>query len=257
MTASFIVCLCLVLQWTRGVVQCQLHALQDSKQKSSHSDKFEKESPGISALVAAQQLLELSMGKGAGRIKTIRPKQEVRLNGMVRPLPQSFNKEGLHLVPMNGDSGTVERDSDGGGCKGDSGDISEGGDDRVSEDGSVGSEGDGVSKVSSGEGGGVSEACVSTLSLPYSTKEKTWGSMASKHCEEVPPDPPDKNGSSSSNHMDHRTEMEEEEEEVERRRGEDELMKVEGRQEEIEEEPMDVQTEPEPHPWENLFGMLL
>lgn len=197
------------------MVQCQLQALQDNKQNASHSDLTEKTSPcsDISALVAAQQLLELSVSTAAGKVE---PKQEVRLNGLVRPLPQPFNKD--KLVSVNG-----------GGCDGDiSGGIGEGSDGGKSD-------GD--------------ERCADSSIIPevlYSVKENALENVASECCNEVPPDPPDRNGCSPdlSSPADHTEHMEEEREEAEMR------------QEEAEEEPMDLQTETQPHPWENLFGKL-
>lgn len=234
------------------MVQCQLQALQDSKQITSHSDKSEKELPCSADVLAAQQLLELSKGKDVRKIGMVGPKQEVKLevklNGLVRPFTLLV-KEELCLLPVNGDNGNdIDESGDGGGCK--ACDISEGG---ISggDDGSVGDR-------TVGEGGGISDGedvCVSSSNmLGVLAQRKSWDSLAaSEHCDRVPPDPPDTNGysaqSSTTNHAKLHTEMgEEAENEGGVERQEDQ---------EVQEESMDVQTEPLPHPWENLLGMQL
>ena len=174
-----------------------------------------------SVLVAAQQLLELSAVRGAVKME---PKQEVRLNGLIRPLPSLLNKD--ELLSVNGGS-----------CDDVSGDVSENSSGNGRRAGRFGDTGSG-------------EECVGSLhksEMLSSAKENALDSVASEHCIEVPPDPPDRKGcspalSSPTNHM----------EQMEEEKGREEGVELVERQE----EPMEVQTETQPHPLENPFGML-
>ena len=284
------------VQWTRRAIQCQLRDSRDEKQTHSHARKDSPHSEDISTLLAAHQLLELSKGKVgvAGRLESLRPeheaaKQDVKLNGLVRPHPLLSNNDRVHhLVALNGDGDGNGNAIDGNGESTEADGVREkvhevqhsmfgqkcdrteerldGGEDAVME-----CKSNGTGELID-EDRGSDELCKTGMpSLSVSVKKAQW----EDHCEQplpsntllppdppVPPDPPD--GSAPSPHpsqISSMTSVEEMEatngeggEDVNgERREEDRPSEVGMRSEEpADEEPMDTETKP--HPWEDLFG---
>ena len=201
-------------------MQRQLQALMDNNIKKK------KLCPDFSAVEAAQLLLGLSASNVSGEVH---PKPDVRselkLNGLIKPLPQSLNK--VEMLSVNG------------GCGDTSGDSSV--DDDSSED-----------VTRSGCTGNDDEEHMELSDGLCSLKGAAPTSVDPENCDKVPPDPPDWNGyspiSSTSSPSERQTEMEEEKKEAGRWVADGEI-----KQEETGAESMDMQASAKQSSRENMF----